>query len=80
MMSNVKYQSTTTSGRTCSEKSERNSRIQEYIVGGDDSGGSGLGGGGGSRSGCVGGDSGGGGGGSGIGGNNVSFIVSLIFF
>ena len=46
--------------------------------GGDDDGGSGLGGGGGSG-GCVGCGSGGGGGGSGIGGNNVSFIVSLIF-
>ena len=41
--------------------------------GGDDDGGSGGGG-------CVGGDSSGGGGGSGIGGNNVSFLVSLIFF
>ena len=41
--------------------------------GGDDNGGSGVGG-------CVGGDSSGGGGGSGIGGNNVSFIVSFIFF
>ena len=65
-------------GSFCSEKSEKktgilnNMQLFWWWQRGDDDGGSGGGG-------CVGGDSSGGGGGSGIGGNNVSFLVSLIF-